>query len=102
MLDTDEAVFSYFRRHYEWCPDPGGIHRTTSARQAANLWKLKEELWQEILTLTPSRREILPRERHLSEPSSLPHRYSLQPARGTLLCIAHVGARRLAFDEFGC
>ena len=29
------------------------IHRTTFARQSANLWKTKEALWQELLTLTP-------------------------------------------------
>jgi hypothetical protein len=29
------------------------VHRTTFARQAANHWKVKERLWQELLTLTP-------------------------------------------------
>ena len=29
------------------------IHRTTFARQSANLWKTKEALWQELLTLAP-------------------------------------------------
>jgi Transposase DDE domain len=53
-LDTDEAIFRYFRRHYgEWFPALGEVHRTTFARQAANLWKLKEHLWQELLSLTP-------------------------------------------------
>jgi Transposase DDE domain len=53
-LDTDEAIFRYFRRHYgEWFPTLGEVHRTTFARQAANLWKLKEHLWQELLSLTP-------------------------------------------------
>jgi len=53
-LDTDEAIFRYFRRHYgEWFPTIGEVHRTTFARQAANLWKLKEHLWQELLSLTP-------------------------------------------------
>lgn len=53
-LDTDEAIFRYFRRHYgEWFPALGQVHRTTFARQAANLWKLKEHLWQELLSLTP-------------------------------------------------
>lgn len=28
-------------------------HRTTFSRQAANLWKAKERLWQELLTLVP-------------------------------------------------
>jgi len=53
-LDTDEAIFRYFRRHYgEWFPALGEVHRTTFARQAANLWKIKERLWQELLDLTP-------------------------------------------------
>jgi hypothetical protein len=53
-LDTDEAIFRYFRRHYgEWFPTLSEVHRTTFARQAANLWKLKEHLWQELLSLTP-------------------------------------------------
>jgi hypothetical protein len=53
-LDTDEAIFRYFRRHYgEWFPALGEVHRTTFARQAANLWKVKEDLWQELLALAP-------------------------------------------------
>src|SRR5215218_8122832 len=53
-LDTDEAIFRYFREHYgEWFPALRLIHRTTFARQAANLWKIKEHLWQELLTLAP-------------------------------------------------
>jgi hypothetical protein len=34
-------------------PSASEVHRTTFARQAANLWKLKEELWQELLSLAP-------------------------------------------------
>jgi hypothetical protein len=53
-LDTDKALYRYFRRHYaQWFPALGKVHRTTFARQAANLWKLKEELWQELLALAP-------------------------------------------------
>jgi len=29
------------------------VHRTTFARQAANLWKIKERLWQDLLALAP-------------------------------------------------
>jgi hypothetical protein len=29
------------------------VHRTTFSRQAANLWKVKERLWQELLAETP-------------------------------------------------
>jgi hypothetical protein len=53
-LDTDEAIFRYFREHYgEWFPALREVHRTTFARQAANLWKVKERLWQELLAETP-------------------------------------------------
>ncbi len=53
-MDTDEAIFRYFREHYsEWFPALRLIHRTTFARQSANLWKVKERLWQELLTLAP-------------------------------------------------
>jgi hypothetical protein len=29
------------------------VHRTTFSRQAANLWKVKEHLWQALLVDTP-------------------------------------------------
>jgi len=53
-LDTDKALYRYFRRHYsEWFPALRVVHRTTFARQAANLCKVKERLWQELLLLAP-------------------------------------------------
>jgi hypothetical protein len=53
-FDTDKAIHRHFRRHYgEWFPALGEVHRTTFARQAANLWKVKERLWQELLPLAP-------------------------------------------------
>ena len=53
-LDTDKAIHRYFRRHYaEWFPAVRFVHRTTFARQAANLFKVKERLWQELLSLAP-------------------------------------------------
>jgi Transposase DDE domain len=53
-IDTDKALYGYFRRHYaEWFPTLGEVHRTTFVRQAANLWKIKEALWQELLALVP-------------------------------------------------
>ncbi len=49
-LDTDEAVFRYFREHYgDWFPVLREVHRTTFARQSANLWKVKESVWQGLL-----------------------------------------------------
>lgn len=49
-LDRDAELFAYFRRHYgHFFPALGRVHRTTFARQAANLWKVKEALWQRLL-----------------------------------------------------
>jgi len=49
-IDTDKGIYLYFKRHYsEWFPALSGVHRTTFARQAANLWKVKEALWQHLL-----------------------------------------------------
>jgi len=53
-LDEDKELFAYFRRHYaHYFPNLTCVHRTTFARQAANLWKIKEHLWQELLAGTP-------------------------------------------------
>jgi hypothetical protein len=53
-IETDKGIYRYFRRHYsEWFPALGEVHRTIFARQAANLWKIKERLWQDLLLLAP-------------------------------------------------
>jgi hypothetical protein len=53
-LDEDTELFAYFRRHYfHYFPNLRQVHRTTFSRQAANLWKVKERLWQEFLADTP-------------------------------------------------
>ena len=53
-LDTDKGLYRYFGRHYsERFPALSEVHRTIFVRQAANLWKLKEHLWQEFLALAP-------------------------------------------------
>jgi hypothetical protein len=45
--DQDVAIYHYFRRHHPgWFPALHRVHRTTFARQAANLWVVKERLWQ--------------------------------------------------------
>jgi hypothetical protein len=50
-LDTDSGIYSYFYRHYlAWFPRLQRVDRTMFARQAANLWKVKEALWQHLLT----------------------------------------------------
>lgn len=49
-IDTDSGLLSYFRRHYQdWFPDLRQVHRTTFVRQAANLWAVKQQIWQELL-----------------------------------------------------
>lgn len=49
-LDQDKHLFLYFRRHYDhFFPALRSVHRTTFARQAANLWKVKERVWQQAL-----------------------------------------------------
>jgi hypothetical protein len=49
-LDQDKAMFAYFRRHFaHFFPALRRIHRTTFVRQAANLWRVKEMLWQHLL-----------------------------------------------------
>jgi len=50
-IDTDSDIFRYFRRHYgDWFPALCQVHRTTFVRQAANLWAIKQQLWQHVLT----------------------------------------------------
>lgn len=49
-MDTDEGIYKHFRRHYaEFFPTLSKVHRTTFARQAANLWAAKEMLWKHLL-----------------------------------------------------
>ena len=51
-FDQDKKIFWFFRQYYrEWFPALDRIHRTTFVRQAANLWKVKEQLWLELLTM---------------------------------------------------
>jgi hypothetical protein len=53
-IDEDTELLAYFRRHYaHFFPNLLHVHRTTFTRQAANLWKVKEYLWQELLAETP-------------------------------------------------
>lgn len=44
-IDTDKGLHLFFQRHYaEWFPALAKVHRTTFARQSANLWRVKESL----------------------------------------------------------
>ena len=50
-MSRDTEIFSYFRNHWShFFPGTASIHRTTFVRQAANLWKVKDLLWQRILS----------------------------------------------------
>ena len=49
-LNQDKAIYDYFRRHYShFFPAMARIHRTTFVRQAANLWRVKEMVWQRFV-----------------------------------------------------
>jgi hypothetical protein len=48
-LDTESSIFTHFCRYYaDWFPGLRQITRTTFTRQAANLWKVKQDLWQKL------------------------------------------------------
>jgi hypothetical protein len=52
-LDTDQALHTYFRRHFgHLFPRLRTVHRTTFLRQAANLWAVKRVLWQHLASAT--------------------------------------------------
>jgi hypothetical protein len=48
-LDRDTAIWSYFRRHWR-ALFPALGSRTTFARQAANLWAVKQVLYRRVLS----------------------------------------------------
>ena len=49
-LSQDQALFRYFRQHYgHFFPGLVQIDRTTFVRQAANLWKVKEQVYSKKL-----------------------------------------------------
>ena len=49
-FEEESHLFYHFREHYgTWFPAMKEIHRTTFTRQAANLWRVKEQLWQHML-----------------------------------------------------
>jgi hypothetical protein len=53
-IDTESNIFTHFRRHYaDWFPGLQKISRTAFTRQAANLWKVKQELWQAVAQTIP-------------------------------------------------
>jgi len=51
-ISQDKKLFLYFRRHYaHFFPGLKRISRTTFTRQASNLWILKANIWQYLLSL---------------------------------------------------
>jgi Transposase DDE domain len=53
-LERESALFAYFRHHsVHFFPALRSLHRTTFTRQAANLWRLKERLWQQMAAQIP-------------------------------------------------
>ena len=49
-IDEELALYRYFRRHWAaWFPQLQQVDRTTYTRQMANLWRVKEALWQAVL-----------------------------------------------------
>jgi hypothetical protein len=52
-FSQDKAIFNYFRTHYShFFPSLSRLHRTSFVRQAANLWKIKEQMWLYFLRQT--------------------------------------------------
>lgn len=50
----DAALLRYFQRHHLGLfPKVLNLHRTSFSRQAANLWKAKEQVWQHLLRRVP-------------------------------------------------
>jgi hypothetical protein len=53
-LYQDTALYDHFCRHHaDLFPALPTVHRTTFVRQAANLWRIKERIWQLVLVQVP-------------------------------------------------
>lgn len=53
-MEEEKEIYLYFRRHYaHFFPGLRQVDRSTFVRQMANLWKLKEALWQRFLGEAP-------------------------------------------------
>jgi hypothetical protein len=65
-IDTESNIFTHFCRYYsDWFPGLRQVARTTFTRQAANLWKVKQELWQRVA-------QSIPHDPHISIVDSFP------------------------------
>jgi hypothetical protein len=99
-LDTESNLFAHFCRYYaDWFPGLRKITRTTFTRQAANLWKVKQEIWQAVA------RQI-PRDPYLSIVDSFPVpvcRFARAPrcrSFGTLAAYGHDEVARQTYYGF--
>lgn len=53
-IDQERALVAYFQQHHvHLFPVIAQIHRTTFTRQASNLWRAKEALWERVVALVP-------------------------------------------------
>jgi hypothetical protein len=58
-IEQDSALFAYMRQSWSaFFPQILQVHRTTFVRQAANLWVVKERLWQALVQEVPHDREV--------------------------------------------
>ena len=55
----DKDNFAYFRAHHaKLFPNLKRIHRTSYARQSANLWRIKEQVWQRLVAALPHQKTL--------------------------------------------
>ncbi len=84
-LDHDNHLMEFFRGQYgHFFPGIRRIHRTTFVRQAANLWRVKEQVW----------RRVLESGRPGWSPTQAPHRSGLAQLGHPALQVAGFAARR--------
>jgi hypothetical protein len=49
-ISQDKRLYQFFRYHFgHFFPGLAKIHRTTFTRQAANLWQVKQRIWQSVV-----------------------------------------------------
>lgn len=58
-LNQDKQIFEYFQHSYaHFFPQLREICRTTFVRQCANLWQVKEKIWEAIVQKSPSWKDV--------------------------------------------
>jgi Transposase DDE domain len=90
-LHTESSMFTHFGRYYaDWFPALRRVNRTTFTRQAANLWKVKQDLWRAIA-------QHIPQDPYLSIVDSFPVPVC-RFARATY-CRSLAGVAAYGYDE---